>query len=95
MKQINTILTKYFLEKNINCQKMSEYDIIINLLQKYIASIEDISFKDGILSLEVMSNIHRFELNVRKKQILMELNKLNIRTKIKDLKIITKGQKSF
>jgi hypothetical protein len=74
---------------------MSEYDIIINLLQKYISSIEDISLKDGILYLEVMSNIHRFELNVRKKQILMELNKLNIRIKIKDLKIISKGQKSF
>ncbi|MDR0675921.1 MAG: hypothetical protein LBF97_02640 [Elusimicrobiota bacterium] len=74
---------------------MLEYDIIINLLQKYIKSIEQIDLKNGILQIEIISNVHRHELNMRKNQILADLKNLDIKTKIKDLKIITKGMKVF
>lgn len=97
MESIKNIIEKVFADKNIQYKNISIYDKILGVLRRYIPKIEEINLKDGVLLLEIESAVYRNEIQMRKNQILQDINSLDFSDsgdiKIKDIKISIKGRR--
>jgi hypothetical protein len=97
MEQIKNIIEKVFADKNINYQKISVYDRILSVLRRYAQNIEQINIKHNVLCIYIESAVYRNEIQMRKNQILEDLNSQegfeSEDTKIKDIKILIKGRR--
>jgi len=97
MEQIKNIIEKVFADKNIDYENINIYDNILAILRRYVKNIERIDLQKNVLSIYIDSTVYRNELQMRKLQILEDLNNsknliLNEK-KIKDIKFLNKGRK--
>jgi urate oxidase len=98
MESIKNIIEKVFADKNIQYKNISIYDKILGVLRRYIPKIEEINLNQNnnknILEIEIESAVYRNEIQMRKSQILRDLDSLDLGDlKIKDIKILIKGRR--
>lgn len=97
MEQIKNIIEKVFADKNIQYKNISLYDNLLKVIRRYVPKIDEINLKDNVLLLEIESAVYRNEIQIRKSQILEEINSLDFliteNIKIKDIKILIKGRR--
>ena len=99
MKSIKDIISTVLEQNRLDSKNMNRYERFLNVLKLYAKDIEirDFDFSNQILYVEVESTIYSNELNIRKKNIIKELNQYsrdkNDNITIKDIKILIKGRR--
>lgn len=94
MKSISSILNIDFLTQKFNINNFDKCDKIYNIIKKYVNHFNNFKIENFVLFIEISSSVQKFEIKIRKHEIINELNN-NLNLNINDIRVIISGKKNF